>query len=733
MKLRFLFLLTLLMPLAAQAQPQYSVIVDKQAGTWEAKAAQDLATALEQMTGAPVAVNGSAEGRLEFVVGSAAFKTAPDLAKDLARLTSAPSVMRSDAIVVRKRGRQVLLAGSNDDSHYFAVSWFLHKQGCRWYTQGEFGEYIPRRKSLDLEGLDYEYAPPFEVRNIWISWEGDWTGLDEFAHRNFLNQERGIQGKHALGGLLPTANAGEPLVYNDPLTVKTVADNLATKHSQSKNISISMADMVMSLGAKKDRKLAGGFQDKFFDSVAVTDALLPFYNEVCKELWKRNPKSESLVTFLAYTNLTLPPQRAITMAKPLIAFLAPIDIDPNHALEHPSSPERRDYYETLKTWARVMQGRVVIYDYDQSMLVWRDLPNPSHFVVQEDVKTLRQVGVMGFSTESRGATATTFTNLFFRGQLYWNPDLDMEAELALFYKNFYGPAAPAMASYWNAIYDAWENTPELYHEFYIIGSLYTAELVDHLEQQLAKAKALGDGGNSQVKQRLEFTEYSFGVIRAYTQMLDSANQCRFEEAVKQGQRGLKTRAKLKAMNGLFTTGIPKYERDSSWWPGEVKHYTKLLNLGPVLKPTPLKWQLRPDPHDQGIWRNWAGTPWDDALPRVRTDRLLTSQQLFDKEGYLPEGYGWFRCEIELSKAELESGKIHLMFPGLFNTSWFYLNGYLVDWRTQSSLFWRNDYDYDWDIDLSGKLNVGRNILVLRTELKQHPSGMFRRPFLYAPK
>ena len=62
----------------------------------------------------------------------------------------------------------------------------------------------------------------------------------------------------------------------------------------------------------------------------------------------------------------------------------------------------------LYRWAEVMQGRVVIYDYDQGMLVWRDVPNPSIGAVRQDVKHYKKAGILGVSTESRNAIATTF-------------------------------------------------------------------------------------------------------------------------------------------------------------------------------------------------------------------------------------------------------------------------------------------------------------------------------------
>lgn len=727
----FLILCVLCLTLScSHAQTDYGVRVGKDSGKWETLAAQDLARVLSVMTGQKVAVNGT-PARTEFLVGELALESSSSLKSRLQDVTPKGPVLRADAIAVGSEKGQVLLAGSNDDSHYTAVAWYLRQQGCRWYIPGPLGEHIPVGGELKTQGLDFAYAPPFEVRTIWISWEGSWDGIDEFAHRNLLNQERRIAGAHALGGLLPTPPEGETLSFSDPETARYVARGLAEKHAKSEYLSVSMADLVMRLASDDDRQLAGGFQDKFFDSVAVTDTLMPFYNAVCEELWRLNPESRSLLTFLAYTNLTLPPQRSIEVSKRLVAFVAPIDIDPNHGLRSGRSPERTDYYHALKRWSEVMEGRVVIYDYDQSMLVWRDLPNPSHTVVAQDMKTYRELGLMGVSTESRNATATTFLNLFFRGQLSWDPDLDLQTELDLFYQNFYGPAAPAMKSYWEAIFQAWESTEEIYHEFFIIPSIYTPELVAQLGRDLDQALVQGKAADPVVKDRLRLTELSYQVIAGYTAMVELANQGQFKQAVARGEKGLEAREQLKSLSPHYTTGIPKYEKGAPWWPGEVALYRRLAELSSRwMKMTPRDWTFRPDPHDRGIWQSWGPEPWPAELKTVRTDRLLTSQGLTDPEGFLPEGYGWFQCEIELTEQELKAGAIHLRFPGLFNTSWLYLNGSLVDWREQKSLAWQNHYDYNWDVDLSQGLRPGKNSLVLRCVLTQHASGMFRRPFLY---
>src|SRR5690606_34167763 len=129
------------------------------------------------------------------------------------------------------------------------------------------------------------------------------------------------------------------------------------------------------------------------------DNFLVMYNKICERLLKAHPQSTSKIGFLAYSNITMPPQREILAAKPLVASLAPIDIDPIHHMDSSLSPQRQEYKGMLYRWAEVMQGRMFIYDYDQGMLVWPDLPNPSIQSIRHDIHDYLDAGVLGLSTE----------------------------------------------------------------------------------------------------------------------------------------------------------------------------------------------------------------------------------------------------------------------------------------------------------------------------------------------
>ena len=62
---------------------------------------------------------------------------------------------------------------------------------------------------------------------------------------------------------------------------------------------------------------------------------------------------------------------------------------------------------------------------------------------------------------------------------------------------------------------------------------------------------------------------------------------------------------------------------------------------------------------------------------------------------------------------------HIRFPGLFNECWLYINGKRVAHRKQGKLWWLNDYRYEWDVDLTDKLEPGNNTIALRCNCEHH--------------
>jgi hypothetical protein len=746
------------------------IVVAPEAGRWEKQAAADLAKYIERMTGAKpetIAANPK-EGAPALFVGEAALQAGPSLRMALASVAKKDPVVRADAIVMRRIGTRVYLAGNNDEAHYFAVSALLQQWGCRWYIPGEFGECIPAHLALKIGTLDLAYAPPFEIRHYWLSWNADSTGAEDFQRRNFMSSARMAGMGHALGEYTKKLIPAGKTMFNVPLadetTAQEVAAEIGTEYAKGvPGISLAIEDGNYVSDSARDKELQAGIFDKYALQPSNTDAMMSLYNRVAQLLGEKHPGSPTKIGGMAYANVTLPPQRLLSIRPNVVMWLAPIDIDPNHSMDDQRSPPRQEYREMLYRWAALMQGRLAIYDYDQAQLVWRDLPNPSHHVFARDVQHYRKAGVLGVGTESRGATATTFLNLFFRGQLMWNPDADVAALLAEFFPKFYGPAAAAMMDYWRTIFVAWEGTLSTEHEHFIAPVIYTPEVVATLKKKLADAQAVIEPLRVKSQRthderlfldRLRFTELSFAVIESYMAMQQAVSEVDFASAVAHGERGLMAREELTAMNPMFTTYKNIGEHGAAWWPGEVQQYRDLLSLtagakGTLLLKTPLEWAFRRDPRDSGLARGWAYmeadlSAWNqrektlsaaqrkdftDGWETLRTDIYLQGQGVRHPDEQSYTGHYWYQTVLALP-ADQATGKTRLMFPGIFNECWLYLNGELIAHRSFTEPWWRNDYKFEWDVDVAGKLKPGRNLITVRGNNPHHFGGLFRRPFLY---
>lgn len=759
-----------------QGRPVATVVVSTEAGDNEKDAATDLVKYVEMMSGAKLPVVQWQRGAIvpsgpAIFIGQAALAQDSSLQRRLQSAAKKNPIVNADAVIVRRDGNHLYLAGNNDRAHYFAVSKLLQDWGCRWYMATEFGEVVPEHPDLAVGALDYVHGSPFEIRGYWIAWNGDDTGRLDFSRKNFANPTKLPVAYHALARY--TKNLLQPgqSIYSLPLAEQTTADEVARQIEGNyakgvAGIPIGIEDGIYNSDSAADHALQSGILDKYMLAPSNTDAMITLYNNVARILRAKYPASPTMIEGLAYSNVTLPPQRVTQIEPNIVMWLAPIDIDPNHGMDEPLSPPKQEYKSIMQRWSQLLHGRLGIYAYDQGQLVWRDMPDPSQYAFAQDVKRYRDAGILGVNTESRGATATTFLNLFFRLQLLWDPDFDVDVALAEFYPKFYGPAAAPMADYWTAIFAAWKNTISTEHEFFMAPTVYTPALIDYLHGKLdaaeaamapIRAKANRSHNENLYLERMRFTELSFTVIDNYMAMVRSAaRDTDYAKAAQAGARALLAREELTAMNPTFTTYKKIGENGYAWMPGEVQQMRELAYLqdgtnGHLLTEMPLSWSFRRDPHDTGLARGWAYTPADlsywkqhgteytlqtrkdypDEWEMLDTDLYMQGQGIRHPDGQSFTGAYWYQTDLDAPSA-VRTGKVHVMFPGLFNDCWLYVNGILVAHRDYHEPWWRNNYRLEWDVDLSGALHPGHNLITLRGIAIHHFGGMFRRPFLYEP-
>ena len=165
--------------------------------------------------------------------------------------------------------------------------------------------------------------------------------------------------------------------------------------------------------------------------------------------------------------------------------------------------------------------------------------------------------------------------------------------------------------------------------------------------------------------------------------------------------------------------------------------------GKLVVQLPLEWWFK---RSAPVAADWTYKGPEDGIPkdtefavqeaavekgwrRARADLYLQGQGIVSENGQSALGHFWYQAEINLTPSQL-SPNLHIMFPGLFNESWLYVNGNLVTHRNFLEPWWLNDYKFEWDADLGGHLRPGRNVIALRGFNPHHFAGMFRRPFIY---
>jgi len=766
--------------IAQAGKTQATILVSPNADKWEKTAAADLQKYIEMMTGAkPALTTGAfAKGMDEnpvFVIGQAALEADPKLKLALDKLAKKNPTLRADAIVVRRDGNRIALAGTNDESHYYAVAHLLQLWGCRWYLPTELGECVPTYDLLKVGTLDTAYAPPFEIRR---ALNRRTAGGEEFERRNFM---AGVSYGAAMGSLhtytkdiVPEGKSVYQVPFTDDATAHHIADKLAPAYEKGvKEIPIAAFILEYTSTSARDNELKAGIINKYQGMVSSTDAMMTMYNSVAKILREKYPESKTRLGGISFASVGLPPQREFKPESSLVMWLVPVDMDPNHSMDDPRSPSRQEWRDMMYRWAQVMSGQIAIYDYEQPMLVWREIPNPNYHVFANDVKHFRKAGILGFSPESRGSLALTFLNVYMRGQLMWNPDADVEAMVKEFFPAFYGPMAGPMGDYWRVIFKAWQDTIVTEHEHFLAPAIYTPEVIATLRRHLEAAEAISkplaartdlNRNEKLYVERMKLARISFDILDGYMAMVRAgATEADYKTAGEAGRKGLASVLELAKFSPTLTPGFNAKATtiepggDPSSWQGEVQQYLNQLALcdgtkGTLIAKTPLEWAFRRDPNDSGLASGWAyksvdldywkanenkltvenrkdypTTQWE----MLRTDLYMQAQGIRHPDQQSFTGHAWYRTEVELT-AEQARDKVRLRFPGIFNESWLYINGHLVAHRAQDPLWARNDYGFEWDADLTGAVKPGKNTITVRLHNPMFMGGIFRRPFLYRP-
>lgn len=393
----------------------------------------------------------------------------------------------------------LVLFGSDPLNVLFAVyTWLETHCGCRWLSEFEGGEVVPRLETLALPGEGRSFSPAFSHRAFtnYPTIDGrtvamiDWMAKHRFnrfmifanmsgsleAYDRLLRPElvaRGMpveMGHHSFRFFLPPEQffaehpeyyalvGGERVTSGQVCTTNpAVAEimgarvcDLLTTHPEIDTVGLWPND---GYGwCECEACLAQEPQEPswpYVEHPRRTDTYLQFVNRVAEIVGREHP--ERFLSALAYVNYVQPPREVIPLPSVKVCF-APFQRCFKHSLaeaaeqEHCTRPNA-EYARLLQQWRGLVPGQLYLFEY-LMLIDMLSIPYRLTSLLPKDFQHYADLEVDGFVLEYKPEEWGAYgahANLI--GWLSWDPRRNVEQPLSVLYADWYGPAATEMAAY----------------------------------------------------------------------------------------------------------------------------------------------------------------------------------------------------------------------------------------------------------------------------------------------
>jgi hypothetical protein len=433
------------------------IVVDPTATATEAFAAQQLASSLQQITGASFEIRTNTKSPARAImVGAGAAAAASFPQAPLAQLGE-------EEFIIRTKGDRILLAGRRPRGTLYAVSHFLQDAcGVRWWTP--WASRIPHKPSLRIAELNVRAKPAFEYRDpYWrCALDADWSW------RNFCNGQSSHltteQGGcviykyfvHSFYTLVPPEKnfAEHPEWFSLVNGHRTAADaQLCLSNPDLRDFVVQRVKQA--LREAPEARIISVSQNDCFNPCECTNckaldeaegshagSVIAFVNYIAEKIEPEFPNVA--VDTLAYQYTRQPP-RTLRPRPNVIVRLCSIECNFRQPLD---SPANAAFAADIRGWEQ-RTDRLYIWDYVTDFAHYLQ-PFPNWFTLGPNLRFFQAHHVRGVfeegADESFGAEMAEM-RAWVLAQLLWNPRQDDQALIREFLDGYYGPAGQPLARY----------------------------------------------------------------------------------------------------------------------------------------------------------------------------------------------------------------------------------------------------------------------------------------------
>jgi len=571
------------------------VLVAANASKSELYAAQELINYLEKITGQKLQVEKTDEtpviaaSKPVIVIGSHPLNNA--LMAQISEMEE--TIIEAKPGIFHLAGGKPVITNIPNGTKYvqdrgalYAVYNFLDELGVRWYKPGESGEHVPRSSSVKVLLGRRQFKPVYWWRMGFYGYSYDHDGNPPegliWAVRNRQNINlnateelggwRAVQTQHNYHNLFPAKKyfSQHPeyfalvngvrrddgqLCLGNPEVQHLTATHVVQFAGNNRHETFSLepndndiwcqCELCKALDDPNQKSIWGKLTldlEKTMGDVSMSNRVNAFGKIVANEVAKSNKNIK--LFWLAYSTHTeppskihdLPPNTLLHPAAFSSAFSDPQDSysDYSRDLYDPQSQPNRNYVRILKGFGKMT--RMIAHEY-WSGIAWFG-PMPLIATMKDRLNQYRKFPIDGVNSEMHPHWGPQGIDLYFYTRLLWNPDLEVEKELDLYCKNYYGPAYKPMLRYHQLLEKAAHSG--IPHYSYGIGThaIFTAEVMQKMDELINQAKVLL-GEKQPYAKRFEGVWAGYEYTRLVTPYFDELKKGNKLEAAKHWERGNK--------------------------------------------------------------------------------------------------------------------------------------------------------------------------------------------------
>ncbi|MFY0255043.1 DUF4838 domain-containing protein [Chitinophaga sp. 30R24] len=486
------------LPLVQQGRSAYVIVVPTNATKAETKAATLFQDYVQRISGAKLSVlpeNQYKEQPAVFI-GNTAHSTGPEKIKD-------------EGFFIGSNSKQLFVRGGSGQGPVYGVYYLLQTyMGCR--KDADVPAVVPTTRDIRIpENIADLQEPTFLYRESYYPASADaeyltWHGLHRFEDL------WGLWGHSFFKILPPTTWFNTHPEYYSLVNGKRQPLQLCLSNENVYTLTVAWL-----------KKAIAANPDAMYWSISQEDGPGACTCELCSKAdAEEGGPQGSLIRFVNQVASQFPDQRFTTLAygytakAPLKTKPAPnvyvmlSTIDAFRQAPLANAPSAASFRKNLAGW-EATTGNLFIWDYTTQFTNYLT-PFPDYNNLQPNLQYFAAHHVKGVFSQGSGSTYSDMAayNSYVQAALLWHPDADLKKINNDFLNGYYGPAAPYIAQYLEALHQGVNSTHatlDIYgNPVYSARDYLSPSLIDQYSTLLDKAVSAA-GNNNILLQRVYHT------------------------------------------------------------------------------------------------------------------------------------------------------------------------------------------------------------------------------------